>query len=86
MDIHVTDAHVPPLKRKTDGNVRRTGTFSQAALIAHDKHFVFDPFHPLRDQPTAMSFLVLLAPFILIAYGTGPHVGAGIVTAIADDV
>ena len=86
MDIHVANADMPAFERKTHGEIRRAGALSHSTLVAHDEHFVFDPLHPLGDQPTAVPFLVLLAGFVFIADGAGPHVGAGIAAAWNRDV
>ncbi len=81
MNVHVADADMPTLERKTDGQVGRTGAFSDSALVTHDKHFVLDPLHPLGDEPAAVPFLVLLTGFVFIADRAGPHVDAGIAAA-----
>ena len=63
--------------------------FVAAGLYPHEKKYVviYLPFSMvLFFSGAAMAFFVLLAPFIFITDGTGPHIGAGIVTAIADDV
>ena len=89
MDIHIADPHMPSLECQTHGEVGGDGALSDPALVAHDEHFVLDSLHPLRDEPAAMPFLVLLAGLILIAYRTGPHVGTGIAVpgpGMLDDV
>ena len=48
------------------------------AATRTDEHGVLDPFHPFRDKPAAMPFLILLTLFSFITDGAGPHVGTGI--------
>src|SRR2546430_4572735 len=78
MDIHVADADVVPLQGQTDGQVRGYRALAHPFLVAHHQHLILDLPHPLRDEPTTMSFLVLLAGLVLVANGAGPQIGAGI--------